>query len=481
MRKIFFFMFIILQLSSCDDFVDVNSSPNNPQEVNSQSLLIVGEVGAAFANANELNRFALTTMQYNAGLAGNPLAYDRYGFVQSTFDNQWNFELYQGALITLEDLIRVGAREESYAYVGIAKILKAYTFAMVTDIWGDVPYSQALKGTTYPMPRLDTQQDIYKGNATLGIQSLFDLVREGISDLDKPSKKMPASDDRIYNGNISNWKRFANTLLLKLAIQISEVEPVLARSVINEVITGNNYITENAQDGNLRFSKETGAQSPVHQWTNVSLFQNEMMMSSRFLDRLVALNDPRLDKFFTKPSGTFVARDNGSAATAPAVAVRSKLNSYVTGDGEGPVRLITNFQRAFILAEAALVLGTPGSAQDLHQEGIRASMRLAGLTDADIDAYFANNPTVVQLSGSIDQQREQILTQKYIAWTGNGLEAWNDWRRTGYPRLNVSQNAGGIDGQIPVRLGYSPTELARNANFPNPGPQPNERLWWDVN
>jgi hypothetical protein len=146
------------------------------------------------------------------------------------------------------------------------------------------------------------------------------------------------------------------------------------------------------------------------------------------------------------------------------------------------VRLITNAQRAFIFAEAKLNLpgvNLPGTVQGYYQEGIRASMTEAGVSADEIDAYFTANPTVVTLEGlSAEQQLEKIIEQKYIALTGNGLEAWNDWRRTGYPRLPESQNARGVGGTRPVRAQYINEEIARNPNFQIR--QVNERVWWDV-
>jgi hypothetical protein len=142
--------------------------------------------------------------------------------------------------------------------------------------------------------------------------------------------------------------------------------------------------------------------------------------------------------------------------------------------------MITNFQRAFILAESALVLGTPGDPQALYTEGITASMQLAGFTAAQITAYLTANPAVATLTGTTQEKLAQIMTQKYIAFTGNGLEIWNDVRRTNLPALPLSQNAAGVDGTPQVRLQYTATEQTRNPGLPNPGPQTNQKLWWDV-
>lgn len=468
-------------LTSCDNYLDVNVTPNNPTAVPPATLLPTGLAGSAFSNANELNRFTSTIMSVTAGAAGSPAAYDRYNTNGDDFGNQWRFEIYGGALVNYDQLIAAAEEVNSPAYIGIAKIMKAYTFSIATDVWGDVPYSEALKGDANTQPRLDAQRDIYLGNSQAGIQSLFDLVKEGLADLDKASATKPGNDDIVYGGNMDNWKRAGNTLLLKLAMQISVVEPAAAKSVIDQVIQGDNYIKSNNQNLEVKFGGQVGSQSPIHTYTNVSSFRTDMLISTRFVNLLQSKNDPRLPLYVTKPTGEYVTIDNGFGGTVPAAANRSMFSSYVTGtDGSGPVRLLTNWQRAFILAESAIRLGTAGDPQALYAEGIRASMAAAGVAAADIDAYFANNPTIVTLEGSDNDKIKQIITQKYISMIGNGIEQWNDWRRTGYPELAPHQNAVGIDGTRPVRAQYISQEVARNPNFTS-DIYPNVRVWWDVN
>lgn len=478
-------LLVLVTFTSCEKWLDVNETPNNPTDVPLNLLLPAATSGTAFANANEVNRFASTIMQYMAGAGGSPSAYDVYNIAPDNFNNQWNFEFYAAAMQDYVTMIQKAEEQNAPAYGGVAKLQLAYTFSLATDIWGDVPYSEALSGLDVLTPRFDSQEKIYKGDAAAGIQSLFDLVRDGLADLNETSTIKPgALDDLVYGGNMDNWKRMGNTLLLKLAIQISKADPTLATSVINEVITADNYIKDNSQDYNIKFGNVPGSQSPIHTYVNVSLFANDLIASTRFINRLKATNDPRLAKFLTKPGADYVGIDNGFAGARPTPTSNwSRFNSYVTGApaGSGPVRLITNFQRAFILAEAALMLGTPGDPQALYEEGIRASMTLAGVTTAEIDAYFAANPTEVTLTGTNEEKLAQIITQKYIAWCGNGAEAWNDWRRTGYPTLEVSQNALGEDGTIPARLPYPTNEIERNPNIPTPQPRTNQKVWWDVN
>ncbi len=470
---------MLLAMGACSKFLDVNVTPNNPTVITPNVSLPNVEAGAAFANANELNRFASVAVQHLYGAGGTPAATDVYNTTGEDFNNQWQGEIYNGVLIDAQKMIELGDANggNAKAYSGIGKILKAYGFSIATDCWGDVPYSQALQGDAVTQPRLDKQEDIYKGNQAQNIQSLFDLVREGLADLDAPSPAKPTTDDVIYGGNLDKWKLAGNTLLLKFANTISRKEPALARTVINEVLTRNVYIKSNADDMNFRFGSAVNSQDPRFVYTNVSLFRDDLAMSSRFQGILQGLGDPRLPVFFTRPGGNFLGFDNGLRATLPASTTWSRYNAYVVGTGgEGPVRMLTNFQRAFILAESALILGTPGVPQTLYAEGIRASMTLAAIPAAQIDAYIAANA----LTGTTQQQLAQIMTQKYIAFIGNGLEVWNDVRRTNLPRLPLSQNAAGIDGTPQVRLQYTATERTRNPNVPNPGPQTNVKVWWDI-
>lgn len=471
--------------TSCGDFLAVNETPNSPLVVPASTLLPTAVYGMAFANNNEINRFTEVTIQHLAGMGNSPASYERYEV--TGFGNQWDGELYQGTLTIAQRLIEFADKNSAPAYSGVGKIIKAYTFALTTDMWGDVPYSEALRGAALIQPRIDKQEDIYKGNSTLAIQSLFDLVREGLADLDKVSPLKPGADDPIYKGNLANWKRAGNTLLLKMALQISSKDPATATTVINQVIASNNLIQDNSQDFSVVFGTVVGATTASYQYTAeaaLNLFRNDMVMSKRVLDVMNAQNDPRLPLYFTRPGANYATSENGFFNAPAPTANWSRYNTAITGiGGAGPVRLITNSQRAFMLAEAVVRLKVAGDAQALYQEGIRASMLAAGVSAANITTFFTANTNVVTLSGTDAQRIEQIITQKWISLVGNGYESFNDWRRTGFPVIAESPVAGGIDGTRPRRLVYTDTEISRNPNLIPKGskpPQTNVRVWWDV-
>jgi len=487
---------LLASLAGCKEYLDVNTSPNQPAAVTPAVLLSGIEVTTGFTAGNDLQRVTELLIQHSAGAASQPLTYDAYT-LRGSFDNSWNFELYSGSLINTRLLIDQNQATNPY-YAGIAKLLRAYNFSIATDLWGDVPYSQANLGSANLAPRYDAQADIYQGNTAQGIQSLFALVRDGLTDINNTTNVVsPGTDDVIYGGNRTKWNKFGNMLLLKFATTISRKNPALATQVINEVLTKGSsaYITDNADDAAVPFGTTVGNQNPIYAY-NISNRSLDQMLSRRFLDSLRApkASDPRLPRFWTTatttsaavttPFGIFTGLDNAGTQAAPTTAAqRSRAGVYQTGvSGEAPIQLVTNFQRAFILAEAAIRLGTPGDAQTLFQEGIRASMTKAGVSSTDIAAYFTANPTTVTLAGTNEHKLNQILTQKWIAWCGNGIEAYNDYRRTGFPRLQVVQFPNPESPTaIPRRLFYPNSEINTNTTqVPTPQPGIATPVWWDI-
>jgi hypothetical protein len=498
--KVSLVLLLVFALGGCADFLDVNKSPNSPEAVPLNTLLPSALIAAGFANANELNRYYSTVSDYLYGATGSPAAYDTYVLTGGDFGNQWTGEIWNGALIQCKKIIEQGTETGAMNYVGVAKITQAYVWALTTDTWGDIPYSQALKGDEgITRPELDSQEDIYKGNAAKGVVGLFDLIREGLAALDQPTTLTMGADDVVYGGNVANWKKAGNTLMLRLAMTISAKDPAFATSVINEVIAKNDFISANNQNFSVKFGTAVGSQSPIYSYMYVTTFQNELIVSSRFLNLLqngtaVAVDDdPRLPLFLKKGSATtnYVTFENGFRGTLPATNTFTKWGDAVVGaNGAGPVRLITNAGRAFMLAEAMLTLGVavPGQTpQSLYYEGIRASLTEAGVSATDMNAYtgatLATATVNATLSGSVADQQNQIITQKYIAMAGNGLDAWNDIRRTGFPLHTQVEhaNAAGEDGTRPLRARYPDADIARNPNLREAVKKTNEPVWWDAN
>ncbi|MBO9620337.1 MAG: SusD/RagB family nutrient-binding outer membrane lipoprotein [Niabella sp.] len=490
--SILFIVPILLMTSCTKGFLDVNKNPNAATDVPPKVLLSSSTVGIGFVNSNELGKIAALLMQYNSGIAGLSASYDQWNI--ASLDNQWSNELYNPTATNLGILIQK-TQGTSPFYSGIGKLELAYLISIATDLWGDVPYSQAAQGLNdngspkFAQPVFDAQSDIYLGNQSKGIKSLFNLVREGIADVNAAASVLrPAGDDMVYGGNMSKWNRFGNSLLLKLALQVSNKAPDTTKAVIRDIVSNNKPIID-ALDGSLDFKVPFNSANPNAYYLQDigGSIPNTEMLSSRFLALERSLRDSvRLSKFYSKPAATFVGYDNGSPVAAPAASTRSVYGIYVLGysstgpDGSAPVRLMTAFRNNFILAEYALRFAADTTnLSTYYRNGITASMLSTGLSQADVNAYFAANPAVYTLSGTKDQMLQQIITQKYVASVGNAIESYNDYRRVGYPVLTAPLTTAGDDpNTMPQRYPYTISEGTSNPNQPNPRPKTNVKVWW---
>ena len=309
-----------------------------------------------------------------------------------------------------------------------------------------------------------------------------------------------------------------NTLLLKLANTISNREPALAAATINAAAAG--AFTSNADDFEVPFGSSVGNQNPLYLYNFVTR-QDDQMLSQTILDAMNAQDDPRLPIYFTPTPTpvttgtsqvnntgtltnipgplvngvptpavlTFTGFINGNGITPPSrpLGYRSRYNTYIRGvAGEAPARLLSNAQRLFILAESVLTLPgvtvTGQTAQTLYQAAIRASMTKAGIADAAISAYLTSHPDVATLSTTPLNAQRQIITQKWIASVGNGIEPYNDFRRTGFPALGTVLNASGDNGRIPLRFPYPLSELTANGGAENQDAniRTSVKVWWGL-
>jgi hypothetical protein len=331
----------------------------------------------------------------------------------------------------------------------IAKIWKTYMFAQETDLYGPIPYTQAGLGLL-SVP-YDAQESIYN--------DFFNTLDSAVTTLKNSDQtETPfGSDDLIYGGSIPSWIKFAGSLRLRLAMRISGVNPTLAqaqaeKSVADGVMTSNDdnafvAVGPNSVNG-------LAAEAP---WEN-------MRMTSSMVSYLKGYNDPRMAQYYSPADddGQYHGTRNGMNVTQVAAAVSkdgtnlSNINTTRWSDvtqATTPLNVMYAAETYFLLAEAALdgwnVGGTP---QQLYEQGITTSMNQWGISDATaIQNYitststpippndYLNSPAVatipVQFAADAATQRQQIMTQKWLGLFPDGIEAWSELRRTGFPVL----------------------------------------------
>ncbi|TDH21485.1 SusD/RagB family nutrient-binding outer membrane lipoprotein [Segetibacter sp. 3557_3] len=444
----------------------MNVDPNRPTKASGTQLIANSEM---FLPDISSSPFGVHYPQYlsNTSFPDN----SRYTTVNFNF-----YGLYTGPLMNLETVLTstLDANEGPVVnQVAVAKILKAFFYWHMTDRWGDIPYSEALKGKNNFTPKYDKQQDIYN--------SLFTLLDEANAAIVTGNIK----NDIIYNGDMTRWKKLANTIHLLMALRLSKVDPVKGAAEFNKSVT-NGVMTANTD--NFAYPHLADPANENY-WYNsfTRLGRNWFAVSKPIVDYMRPLDDPRLPVFANKnTAGNYVGLDYGLPGSTTVV-----INNFsLLGSGlrmqNSPVYLVTYAQSLFARAEAAKlgwIAGGDAVAKTNYDLAIEQSVRQWNNNDISGLPLFRAKPEVQYDPANAIKQ---IANQRWVHLFLNGYEAWAEWRRTGYPELVAAPGANG--NKIPRREGYPVQERANNtanynaavAAFPYGGTDDlNARVWWD--
>lgn len=482
----------MLTFTACDDFLDVNVNPNSPISAPVSDVLTSITVNTGFRNGSDMHRYtSLIAQQFSGqGAAGTQSReYARYLIQPSDLNNMYN-TLFAGVLADTEYIIENGAG--SPHYTGIAKIIKAYTVSQAVDMWGDLPYSEALKGVANLQPKVDDDEAIYT--------SIITLINEGIAEIKTAASNLsPGANETIYKGDRVKWEKFANTLKLRLFLHYSEKTPAFAKAQMDALIaSGAPFLSSNADNFEMAFVDAASAQNPIHQF---EVSRPDQFFPNKFLvDLMNASADPRRKAYFTDfplGSGQYKgaqATDGQSFAYSRAhIFLRGPLKAPLTADAQGrvvantanngaytgtaPIRMLTFAEYNFIRAEHALRFGAGAAAAlPFFQAGIRASMASAGILTPEIDSYVLSNGLLI---GTDADNLKRIIEEKYIANYGVALEPWTDWRRTGFPSISPVPTPTATINFIPRSLFYPEAETLSNPNLKQKEGM-NVRVFWDT-
>ncbi len=473
MKRIYIIiLFGALSITGCNDWLDINNDPNNPVDVTPDRILPATQVNTAFILGKDLNLQTLAIVQHLAGTNNQLLSYDTYFFNGTEADNVW-LGIYAGALQDLKKIMDISEESGDVGFGAIAKIQAAYLFGLTTDLYGDIPFSQSLQDIDIVAPEFDTQANIYGG--------VISMLEEAVTDLNSADLGTnPGASDLVYGGGVDQWLRLAKSLQLKFWIQQRKINAAGATTAINDLIADGELLQGNGDNFSVPFGTTNGNQHPLYDFA-FNRRPGDIAISQRFIDSLKATSDPRLDVYFKdQGQGDYLGYDNGGTGAPPLLAQRAVLGLFPVGDnGEAPQRLYTYYTQQFYLAEAALTLGTNGDARAYYEDAMSAALSEAGVGDADAATYISSRLAAYDAAGSDEARLSIIMRDKWVSNLGNGVEAFNDWRRTGYPQLTPSTTPGTPDGSIPVRLLYSSNELSSNPNLEDQS-QLIDPVWWDV-
>ena len=369
-------------------------------------------------------------------------------------------------------------------YKGIAKLFYAWTFQIITDLWGPAPYTDAFKPEIRE-PKYESQQTIYNG-----IFANLDTAVALFSATSTVARK-PSANDLLFAGDMTRWNKLAHLLQarahLRLAYATGEDKVARANKALAALAGA---FASNADDADFTYPGGAGARNP--NWTFVEE-RTVFVASDYFLQLLKSRSDPRLPVFYTP-----IVYDSIKGAGTSRVTFPAKPNTYV-GHLEGsdqfqadstvsnigpffsaetaPLNVASYADQKFTEAEARLIVSGAAAADQAYRDGIRANMTKLGVSTAAITAYLAARPPLASVANPL----QEIITEKYIA---NFLktEPWNDWRRTGYPVVPLVPQA--VIPTIPQRIRAPNSELSSNSiqvaasGIPTGEDGMKVKLWW---
>ncbi|MEJ7820798.1 MAG: SusD/RagB family nutrient-binding outer membrane lipoprotein [Chitinophagaceae bacterium] len=483
-------------ISSCKKFLDINQDPDRLGAENAgvalPQLLTSVTANVGFTGGSDLQRYAALIMQQYSGQSTGPQNqtqdYEKYLITGSDVNNLFA-SLFATTLSDIEVIIQKAGEQNAPHYSGVAKILKAFTYQIAVDAFGDLPYSEAQKLVGNLAPKYDDDAAIYK--------NLITVINEGISEINQTSSTLsPGANSLIYPGSFSttktNWIKFANTLKLRIFLHYSKIDKPFLVSQMSALVTSGTFMTSVADNFEMKFINEANRRNPINQF---EIFRGNYLFANAYLvDLMNARTDPRRATYFTEFPGGSGKYKGAKSGDAPSQ-LFSRLHTYLRGattnaptprpdgsfnedaftyTGDAPIRMLTFAEYNFIRAEAALY-GVAGDAQTFFQAGIRASMIMAGVSTAMADAYILANGT---LTGTNNQKLDRIITEKYVASYGVIMEHWTDWRRTGIPPITRVPNA--VISDIPRSLFLPQSEIDLNPNAPKQKSSMLERVFWDT-
>ena len=438
-------LFILpLMLFSCNNWIDtdLNVDPDSPTDVPMEYLVPSIQASMAYvAGGNTSVRVTNIWMQYFDGVDRQSLAQGRYNINSADVNDLWE-SLYAQAMMDCKTLMDKAVEKESPHYAGVAKVCMATCLGTLTNLYGDLPYSEAFQGNSGILqPAYESQEAIYG--------HIEDLLTSAITDLASEDNAVALGSDLIFDGSTEKWAMAANALLARYSLYKKDYATALTYV--------DNAFASNDDDFGFAFINTTSGSNPLFQFMRD---RTDIRMSSTFIDELVNTADPRL-AFYSELdlSGAYSGSTPGSENSAA-----SHPGAFVAA-AEAPVYLATFAEMKFVAAECNFQTGATADAIAAYQEGITASLeKVTGATDSTYMADYVDNVTTITI--------EDIIMQKYKADYGTVL-AYDDWRRTGFPELVA---VDGATKATPVRFPYPQSEIVYNQNCPV-GVQLSDKLW----
>ncbi len=398
-------------------------------------------------------------------------------------DNHWNI-LYRNIIGNLESakslvnsevkidgIPQIDWDKQQKNKIAILEVLEVYAFQILVDTFGDVPYTDAVNPNVI-MPKYEDDASVYP--------KLISRLNSSIANLDSSGISFETGEI-VYNGNVQNWKLFANSLKLKLGINLVDVDNTLAKSTIESAFAAG-VITSNANNAKFAYLTSSPNYNPIFD-NLVASNRNDFVPTSTLINDMNTLNDPRRTVYFTTFNGNYIGGVYGFSNVYEDYSHVSDLIKKP----DAPGILMEATEVYFILAEAAARGYSVGDTESsYYNQAIQSSFDFWGISGL-ASSYLAN-PDVAYATAPGATFKEKIGRQAWIALYNRSFEAWNTWRRLDFPNLQAPANAyPEAYGKVPVRYTYPINEQTVNGNNWNAasaaigGDKLTTKIFWDVN
>lgn len=494
---------LVAGLTACDNdrLTQVNVNPNQPENVGSSTLFTNGTIAAVSNLRSSTFEHGLGALwvqhyaeiQYAEADVNNPRG--------STVEAFWN-ALYSGALQDYTQILKQSPAATSPNIVGPTLVMRAFLVQEMTDLWGDMPFSEASKGSENLTPKYDTQAAIY--------DSLFASLTQAAAITKGTIGDNLLAADPIYGQTAgitpalqaAKWVKLANSLHARAAMRLSNVDGgAKAKAQLAKALAGPVF-TSNADNAFMTYPGGTIANPLCTNWVGCSGTRDDQRLSRTFVDSLKATGDPRLAKYAlptvnsqaagaTACDSTYRGFPNGITEAGKATLPKNTCTGKTMGLGDfsrpsltirgqtSPSYVMTYSELLFIMAEAAQRGWIAGNAAALYTQAITASMEQWGVAAADIAAYLAKPGVAYTPANGL----KQIAYQKWVSLFNLENQAYAEWRRLDYPALKPGPNAQGT--AVPTRLPYPAVETSLNganltaATASQGNVDITGKVWWD--
>ena len=491
-------LFLSLILSGCSDWLDINHDPDTLEQVPEADVLLpAAELGIA----NNL-------MGWHFGFGGGfwveywTQAYTASQFktlceyLPQDFGTAYN-SLMAEPLPDLKRIKEMTAEDENRGYYFVAEALSIFAWQMITDVWGDMPYFEALRGNEGLFhPKQDKGQEIY-ADLMLRINDLLTV--------DLSESSINGKQDLVYKGDLSKWYKFANTLKLKLMIRLSETTEYNNANLLAHIENGN-ILTESAKiPGTTWDDNMSGKRHPMRafQAGGANYITTNVRACKSFADYIRLNNDPRLSKLFSGGTpayraaffGDFDSKEASDGSTADNAATYAGIVFPADAD----LMIMSAWEVNFYIAEVYARANNHAKAKEYYEAGVKASLAQHNITDYSIleaDGYAEWQ------NGTVEAEIKQISMQRWVAHCNfQHIESFLERNRTKYPSVNeidikanrryawdnfpageltISVNGRTLlNSELPASAMYPDAYIFRNNNAPAQKPNVGQKVWWN--